>query len=72
MLELLLGMSCEDFALFTERYNENFVKEFYANLSKDVGNIGSATCGQVFVRGTSLTSFLPIMHTTRAAHTLMI
>ncbi|KAI5668629.1 hypothetical protein M9H77_18482 [Catharanthus roseus] len=35
VMELLLGMGCVELALFAEQYNENLLKEFYANLSKE-------------------------------------
>ncbi|KAI5658570.1 hypothetical protein M9H77_27363 [Catharanthus roseus] len=41
-MELLLGMGC---------YNENLVKEFYANLVGEFGNPESPAYGQVYVRG---------------------
>ncbi|KAI5667228.1 hypothetical protein M9H77_17081 [Catharanthus roseus] len=39
VMELLLGMSCVELALFAEQFNENLVKEFYVNLTEEVGNL---------------------------------
>ncbi|KAI5668000.1 hypothetical protein M9H77_17853 [Catharanthus roseus] len=44
-------MGCVELASFAEKYNDNLVKEFYANLSKDFGNTESPTYSQVYVRG---------------------
>ncbi|KAI5658093.1 hypothetical protein M9H77_26886 [Catharanthus roseus] len=50
VMKLLLGIGCVKLALFPEQYNENLVKEFYANLSEEFGNPESPTYGQVYVR----------------------
>ncbi|KAI5663414.1 hypothetical protein M9H77_22737 [Catharanthus roseus] len=36
VMELVQGMGCVELALFTEQYNENLVKEFYANSLKSL------------------------------------
>ncbi|KAI5672780.1 hypothetical protein M9H77_13144 [Catharanthus roseus] len=41
----------EELALFAEQYNENLVKDFYANLFEEFGNPESPAYGQVYVRG---------------------
>ncbi|KAI5677193.1 hypothetical protein M9H77_08143 [Catharanthus roseus] len=51
VIELLLGMGCVELALFTEQYDENLVKELYANLTEEFGNSESPAYGQVYVRG---------------------
>ncbi|KAI5653589.1 hypothetical protein M9H77_30776 [Catharanthus roseus] len=51
VMELLLGMGYVELALFAKKYNENLVKEVYANLSEDFGNTESQAYGQVYVRG---------------------
>ncbi|KAI5653274.1 hypothetical protein M9H77_30461 [Catharanthus roseus] len=43
-------IGCVELALFAKQYNENLVKEFYANLSEECGNLESPTYGQVYVR----------------------
>ncbi|KAI5668442.1 hypothetical protein M9H77_18295 [Catharanthus roseus] len=43
VMKLLLGMGCLELALFAEQYNENLVKEFYANLTEEFGNSESPT-----------------------------
>ncbi|KAI5671851.1 hypothetical protein M9H77_12215 [Catharanthus roseus] len=50
-MELLLRMGFMELALFSKQYNENLVKEFYANLFEDFGNLESLAYGQVYVRG---------------------
>ncbi|KAI5662966.1 hypothetical protein M9H77_22289 [Catharanthus roseus] len=47
----LKGMGCVKLTLFAEQYNENLVKEFYANLIEEIGNPKSPTYGQVYVKG---------------------
>lgn len=47
--ELLNEMGYVEMVVYPEKYNENSVREFYANLTTEVGKADSATCGQVFV-----------------------
>lgn len=44
-------MGCVEQVLFTKQYNENFVQEFYENLTKEFDNSESLAYGQVYVRG---------------------
>lgn len=64
VMDLLSGIGYVELALLEEKYNEKLIKEFYANLSKDFSNTERPTYGQVYVRGISLTSPMPIFHTT--------
>ncbi|KAI5653486.1 hypothetical protein M9H77_30673 [Catharanthus roseus] len=51
MMELLLGIGYVELALFPKQYNENLIKEFYANLTEEFCNPKSLAYGQVYVRG---------------------
>lgn len=44
-------MGCVELALFAEQYNENLVKELYANLTEESSNLQSPAYGQLYVRG---------------------
>lgn len=47
--KLLNKIGCVEMVVYSNKYNKNLVREFYANLIAKVGKIDSPTCGQVFV-----------------------
>lgn len=68
-LELLSGMGCVEMAMYPEKYNENLLREFYANLTVKIDKDDSPICGQVYFKGTiiafslaNITSILSYPH----------
>lgn len=71
VLELLNNMGYVEMTMFLEKYNDNLVREFYANSTDDFAKIESLTFGKVYVRGhiidfspTHIVNFLNCPHCT--------
>lgn len=57
-LEILKQYSCMELAMFPSKYNENFVREFYANLDVGIEDPKSPHYEVVYVQGT-IVAFSP-------------
>lgn len=69
-------MGCMEMAIFPEKYNDNLMREFYANLTDDFAKTESPAFGQVYVRGhtidfspTHIAYFLSCPHYTKITGT---